>query len=1175
MRQRELPLLALVLAVALGIQIPFAGRKSGPPSPAAIATTATPQTPPETRPTIKKISGREPQELSLRHLDLLCKHTGKATRQEFPQCLDTSTRINSVIASIPNPLHTHLGLVFDRTIDAIQSAAASKSYLLYMRVPPQISQPSDLEPSAFVQEGMGVTPGILVFRKASSGTTRDYLIVFLVPESPSVGINWSVFWAAEKAIAAIDRKISLAKSCTPPETLWFAGPLYSGSVEGPNYVNMPAYARPRRICAFSGTVTNFGLPSGDDSDGCPPSKEASPNNSEAWVPQFLQASDKDAIGKLLCNLGYNPGEVALLTEEGTEYGRLERNLTSIGCKGESSNGAGILFLHFPREISHLRNAYAGDKGQYGTTSGQLPVNWRDSSPETGDKLPTFGGPQTTLSQEAVLAALASSVKARGIKLLGILATDPWDVAFLIRSFRDSCPDVRLFVREADLLYLRTSDVGLLNGVLVVNNFPLILQNQFWTSSNAAKLLISFPSGVQEAQYNAFATLLNKMGQEAQAPSALEDGWPQPPSSKPLPGRPLWLAITGTTGYFPVSILNEASILRDGHNPVDLRRLDVGRPPIAAILVWMLFAVIGLIHGFGLLHPGAVPSAFKEEFDCSEGENPEGVAKAFLHVAALLLITSGSVMSGSAFLYFWHAPYEQYLGPFSIHLYKWLACAVFLVMLFLLNVAARHFWRGVLGAPHVQATTKESLSESSGVGRKISGYLAFCSMAPFAAPVIWWGLEVFWQNFDNTFLHFRDLQLSSGVAPLLPILLLLVITYIGVWIYLRRLAFLDYGTVTLPEIEDGVGAPSHFNDTAQAITKWMVRLPKAKYWVIMLLMFVGIGLAFRPWATMDTFEPNVKWILIYCYGLPFLVLLLNWFRLIGIWRELRKILRHLEALPLRWAFNRLPKQSTSPIWGWQVTDDEFLPVTEAVENLQGLVRADKVAAADLEGVIRDLGDRTLAYEVGGKDPAEEPLRQEERPSVAIKSAEDLSSKERKILLHHARDAMNALIEKLRIYLTDYWSRGVSGLPKEKDQEKIDPAELKFVLAENIVALRFFSYIRYVVTEMRHMLFFAVVAVSLLYISLHTYALQGVRFLDLSFVFLFLFLAAGVIWILAQMERNPLLSRLQGTDAGTLGRNFYIDIARYGIVPVLTIVFSQVTWISNLLVGWSQPAVDAVR
>ncbi len=194
---------------------------------------------------------------------------------------------------------------------------------------------------------------------------------------------------------------------------------------------------------------------------------------------FLQLPDNDAISDLVDALktyGYKPREIAILSEEGTTY----------GAQGMIPAFPELLLLNFPREISRLRNAYGAQVRQpatAATTAGQiqLELDWQDSHDNSGDSTPSYGGAQTPFSEDAVLTSLAVAIQRQGIKVLGILATDPWDVAFLIRSFRQSSPDVRLFVRDPDLLFLRLSDAGSLNGILTISNYPLIQQNQLWTT----------------------------------------------------------------------------------------------------------------------------------------------------------------------------------------------------------------------------------------------------------------------------------------------------------------------------------------------------------------------------------------------------------------------------------------------------------------------------------------------------------------------------------------------------------------------------------------------------------------------------------------------------------------------------------------------------------------------
>ncbi len=1314
MEQRQLPLLAIIVALLFGLRVPFSTKKAEPTAPTQTAVSeakATEESAVATSPTLhlstkiaeigKPLCSLSETEIYRRVIAEPGGAQAEAGQNEFPECLPPVTKITPLIASVPDRTRTHLGMVVDRTLDALQAAAASKDYLFYelmnlpikqggtqrpiveeaTKTPPpgmlifrhgdqtakeeryQLSRLQIAHPAAGSQE-TGETLSTLIFRKSGGEASRDYLVVFLVPEAPTTGINWQIFSVAEDLITQIQKRnvtqIPNQKTGTTPTakvTVWFAGPLYSGSLEGLVKANS-RHPKERCIKAISGTYTNA-LTNQLTADECD-------------APQSLQTSDADAINKLLVRTGYKGSQVAVLTEEGTEYGRLENALVANAPEKQ------IVLLHFPREISRLRNAYGTDTGQAGVSSGQLTVNWRDPRADGGDKLPTFGGTQTDLSQETVLASLANNMKARGIKLLGILATDPWDVAFLVHTFKASCPNIRLFVREADLLYLRTSNVGLLNGVLVVNNFPLVLQNQFWTSpTQAQRRLISFPSGAQEGQFNAFSLLLNEATGSG-SPDTLEYGWPQtsrPSSSQersssqkanvPAPSpqndkSPLWMAATGTTGYFPVAILNEgarpktasaAGAKETTNDNLSFSKMDIGRPPLSAILVWMVFILVGAVHAVALIFRRAVPALFEEEFDFGKENNRNSALKPFLHVLGLLVIACAILVAGSGFLYFWNAQYAVVGVPVC----PIIAGATVLGIAMLLGVAIIALWMRVITAcapqpPRSQSRRNTGDDDSAddtiiGPGAAVAGVLVF------ACPMIVWSATVFRPSYDNAFLHFRDLQLSSGVAPALPILLLLAITYLGIWVYLRRVTFHEYGRVPLLPIEDSTGSVHEFQSKVKKIDLWMRRLPDGIWLAMFLSVLGGALLAFRPWDTMDSFEnAGVIGVIIFSTVLAFGLLLINSFRFIGIWRELKIILRRLESLPLRAAFSRLPKQSSSPIWGWRVAHNEFLPVSAAMENLEALVRIDATAISPvllghLKKTIRiyarfetkaqhlrspaaseqlmETRTQELRAAVGG------PISALPRPAISQVSTFTAAAKpsvmesprkywerftfskfrvsrQKTKHLRPVRHAMTEVIKHLLEYLADYWNHG--SIPKKSQNSLIEKIkhqpenwsdnpnrasiakesqetsardDLRFVLAENIVALRFFTYIRYVITEMRRVLFFMGIALSLLFISLHTYSFRASQSADIFFLFLFFFLGSGVIWVLAQMERDPLLRRLQDPEhggdhsSGSLGKNFYLNAARYGIIPLLTIVSSQVPLISNLLMGWFQPSVEVLR
>ena len=74
-----------------------------------------------------------------------------------------------------------------------------------------------------------------------------------------------------------------------------------------------------------------------------------------------------------------------------------------------------------------------------------------------------------------------------------------------------------------------------------------------------------------------------------------------------------------------------------------------------------------------------------------------------------------------------------------------------------------------------------------------------------------------------------------------------------------------------------------------------------------------------------------------------------------------------------------------------------------------------------------------------------------------------------------------------------------------------------------------------------------------------------------------IGAGIIVVraFAQIERDPILSRLSGTAEGELGKDFYIRVISYGALPILTVLSTQFPSISRFLLSWAQPTLEALH
>ncbi len=539
MRQSQLPLLGLLLALFLGSRMNLPGeqsiggssaragnagpghqgakippRTSNPASTAAESNSALAQT-------ICRLTPGYNQTQATNHG--FPSPASAVAPTPFPNCLPQLSdqqpiHILSLMAAIEDPIHTHLGMETDRTLDAIQAATAVASYNPYSHFLPW--RPADATRNAGESAGSESDlhqPGLLIFRKeVSPGQPTEYLAVFLIPELPTTGLDQEAFFVAQQMM--VETVAQTGYPTKDARVIRFVGPNFSGSMASFTDLDRVLHNsnhsdQEYSIHAFSGPITS------------PPDQPFANLDSSL---KLTQTTDCEAINAFLSGVqeyGYSPEQVAVVSEEGTEFGNqadfrgsdIDGNIQE-PVKHSCQIVSGPLFLHFPRDISKLRNAYGAQAGQTkpttttqsGTSQADVPVNWQDSEASQGDDVPAYGGQQTPLSQQAALSSLTGILRRANIRALGILATDPMDEAFLIRSFKKSSRDVRLFLRDPDLLYLRTLDAGSLNGTLLVSNYPLISQNESWSRDKSQKSSLAFPSAIQEAQYNAFLVALKDL-----------------------------------------------------------------------------------------------------------------------------------------------------------------------------------------------------------------------------------------------------------------------------------------------------------------------------------------------------------------------------------------------------------------------------------------------------------------------------------------------------------------------------------------------------------------------------------------------------------------------------------------------------------------------------------------
>jgi len=443
-----------------------------------------------------------------------------------------------MIATVPDPTHTHFPLQFDRMSEAIQQGASDEGYVYDSSWLPWVSKNStfgglqDQDTADSRKEAQERQPGILLFRKkldplpaqstaaSVSLPYREGLVVFIVGEEPTQGIHRDQFKNATAWIAALETN-EAERRRLPPIIL---GPAFSGSVysladlifdpEIDQNLAPDTKSGEEKLRIYSGNITG--------------------NKAMAWITAVLaakadfasfQRSDGFLISRYCDYLDrseFDLSHLAILSEDQTAYGS---EVSRLGAGGlnvvattsdpeqhptESSDAdlgscnfgpspverSGInrdatmhrpLRVFYPRDISALRAAYQSEsifstQTSPSTESGQRTLAPDIADPQTNqhDSIRAYSGDQKALSQEAVLQQIVSQLRIHHSEYILVRSSNVLDQIFLSHYLRLGYPQGRIVILGADQLLRRESGAARLSGIMTLTTYPLLPWEPHWT-----------------------------------------------------------------------------------------------------------------------------------------------------------------------------------------------------------------------------------------------------------------------------------------------------------------------------------------------------------------------------------------------------------------------------------------------------------------------------------------------------------------------------------------------------------------------------------------------------------------------------------------------------------------------------------------------------------------------
>ncbi len=1073
-------------------------------------------------------------------------------RYESIPSVNNNLTVQPLIVTAPDPLHTHLAMNFDRVIDTYVQAGSSAGYAWDSYWLPwgtaddvEMSDDKKREERRLEIEKRSREPGLLLFR----GTYHRVLLVFVVGESPTSGIDKGQFEQAVHYIAELcttghcanpwsgvsitpasgtvakaptSRKVARGRPEVPYDVR-ISGPFFSGSLpslgdaiehlqHSHNRLRLPS-----SYWIVSGNTTN--------SEAIEAFKKRGQNlnfhfdnlaaTDKASI-KFLDKALADRLGSL--RFGGKP-VLAILSESETTYGNVKESETTYGNVKEADERSGNIRFRFPREIGRLRLAYQDSPEASSLLMGgsqiprqSLPLVVHGQGRDRQDSVPAFANDADALSQEAVMIGLTEKLRRDRVEYVAILATDPLDSIFLGQYLSRNYPEARLVFFSSDLLLFRPSDTLNLVGSLVLYSVPALPQNSRCTGT---------PTD------NTLPTVTFASNEERSRYVAMRYVLTADPHDKQEQPEEVLAALTlnGEARLGPV--LSETT-----------SRLFPPREPPAPLLPTSYRDVLRVSVAFGLLQSLCLLLANWRRLREVQpwlphllmgAERPSGVSALWrdelalgsgrLRSARVLYVSAACVITGVA-IFIISAPVLSYAPVYVAF------PTIFALLPTLLAVLLR--------SP-VQDGTTDFLGPRGLVAVVWAGAATVC--------LIWWSAVR-----ADTLFRERTVLWGSGVSPISPLLLLLGIFYLWAAVSARRVTLAETQRVYLPHRGFYGLLASGLSSLETEIHETLERsiLDDRRY--LFMFILVGAFAAFLfPWNIGSLESGKLEFTYCALISAALGVLAVAWSRFYLAWAGLRELLRRIDRLPLRQAFLALPREYAAKIWqgGHQRHSRELL--VRSLECLRAL--GWRINEGDRDYIILHT-NRLLKGEIS-------------RPARI---------KENALLQYKLSQIAEALVSE---HLVPCWREGASVLiVKEEGKEKDTRPEWR-QLSEEFLALRFLAMIHYVTAHMQNVLMLLIGGFVLLTFSLRSYPFQ--RHHDIGWWLMGLLLAIGVVigTVFADMDRNPVISRVAETTEGKLSWEFASRMLSYGWLPLLTILATQFPALGKLLLSLLPSGISGVK
>ncbi|HEX5051002.1 MAG TPA: hypothetical protein VFZ65_04460, partial [Planctomycetota bacterium] len=1056
-------------------------------------------------------------------IDLLRRYTGAPAGEP---ALPAGTAVSMLIATLPDPVESRLDWTFDQHLDALRRAHEKAGFVL-----DRLWLPWHVGASAAPETH---EPGLLLFRDHGG---RQLRLLFLVGEVPTRGVHKDALASALAQHDAVRRLLSDAEQ-QQPCVLRVVGPVFSGSSRSLRIALdrwLAGAPRGHTVDVVTGAATDAGNEA--------TLTEGSGNRIRFAATIHSDSTLLDCLMQVMARLGLERHEVAILKESSTEYG-------ANADVGDDRAGPGFLTLPVPMNISSLRSAYArtwteGTVQQGRKSLFELDLEARDSAGE----MPPAMSKMSPAVIDLLLAELAHTLEHQRIRMVVLFATDVRDKIFLGREIAKRLPDIQLVTTESNLLYVRSELAEAQRGMLVLSTYPLFAAPVDWIPQSLAQPdeSTAFASDGAEGVYNA---ALRQLGRS----ESVVDYGPPFESAGAGPTRPpVWLTCVGKTQMLPVTCYAVDAPAAD--YPVAIERFARSRgnspherPDLAAVVMISLLALAILIAARS--HRGGRDASLVAEVaQQASGDVVSDIAAMHritnaqhreLYSAIGMVALTSVLLPNAAILWkcgdsrvVWDPLILLQLGVLAV-LVVGVAGSISFIRRAL--AIARRYWKRAMeftyGAPVRSPEAWRWRFEV--LTRAIVALLATAygiGMVAYSVAILRLG------DSDFEFLFHRVTPLAQCVTPLLPIALIGVSMAAWSQWHLRRVALLGR---SLPYEAGDPPRPRPAGEHRPSDVRFSLihAVPdRAGYVLAAVLLALAVTLWVMMTPTLENLvgpdgEGQRCFDHVFFPGLIGLMFTTAWaaYRLFVVWRRLCRGLRD-DSLRLGAACSRLVE-------------------AHGVLTVLGLGRPPH--EPDLKPVVAATNQKLRA--------ATEPVVGEHAKVLAGLAA-DFAKGSLSDAAARAR-----IVEQLRACVP---------LLEQSDDEAEAPPDAAasatrawLGAAYDSLAVELVEWVRWAMSHLRTLACFLLTSLLLATALIWAYPFHPQSLLRITFLVLCTASVAVLTFLVMELSRNPILSRLTKSTPGeaTWDRTLVVNILTYSVVPLLALIASQIPDFGATLFAW---------